>query len=322
MVQYDSIYLGNCISVLKTVPAGAAKLIATDPPFNIGLKYDLYDDKKDYRAYLAWCKEWLTECHRVLAPNGSIYVCIGDEYQAEINVLLKELGFYWRNTIIWYYTFGENQKNKFNRTHTVIHYFSKSSTEVAFYPDAVKVPSKRMLMGDKRAKAGGKIPDDVWESTSLEDHAPSALPADWTEWKMGVLNTVLRAGIKLNKAIDMVEEAAPSGVGDVWKISRVCGTFKERIVDENRSGTVCFTLTTEANVICEDQADTVVTVLVDGGALGAGPRPGIGGHGAVMPRSNGGKVCSTNEGPCACGKRHMPGDADVMANPFVSRSTV
>jgi site-specific DNA-methyltransferase (adenine-specific) len=239
MVQYDSIYLGNCISVLKTVPAGAAKLIATDPPFNIGLKYDLYDDKKDYRAYLAWCKEWLTECHRVLAPNGSIYVCIGDEYQAEINVLLKELGFYWRNTIIWYYTFGENQKNKFNRTHTVIHYFSKSSTEVAFYPDAVKVPSKRMLMGDKRAKAGGKIPDDVWESTSLEDHAPSALPADWTEWKMGVLNTVLRAGIKLNKAIDMVEEAAPSGVGDVWKISRVCGTFKERIVDENGSSHPC-----------------------------------------------------------------------------------
>jgi hypothetical protein len=94
------------------------------------------------------------------------------------------------------------------------------------------------------------------------------------------------------------------------------------LASENRSGTVCFTLTTEANVICEDQADTVVTVLVDGGTLGAGPRPGIGGHWAVTPRMNGGKVCSTNEGPCACGKRHMPGDADVMANPFVSRSTV
>lgn len=94
------------------------------------------------------------------------------------------------------------------------------------------------------------------------------------------------------------------------------------LASENRAGTVCFTLTAEANVIYEDQADTVVAVLVDGGTLGAGPRPGIGGHGAVTPRTNGGKVCSTNEGACACGKRHMPGDADVMANPFVSRSTV
>jgi hypothetical protein len=91
---------------------------------------------------------------------------------------------------------------------------------------------------------------------------------------------------------------------------------------EDRAGQACFGLTTEANVLCADQADTVVTVLVDGGALGGGPRPGIGGHGAVTLRTIGGKVCSTNEGVCACGKRHMPGDADVMANPFVSRSTV
>lgn len=200
---FDSVYHGDCLDVLKAVPDGVARLVATDPPFNIGLKYDLYEDKRDYKAYIAWCKSWLAQCHRVLAPNGAIFVCIGDEYQAEINVLLKELGFFWRNTIVWYYTFGENQKNKFNRTHTIIHYFSKSSTDLAFYPDAVKVPSKRQLMGDKRAKAGGKIPDDVWESTNHEGHSPSALP------------------------------------DDVWKISRVCGTFKERILDDDGSAHPC-----------------------------------------------------------------------------------
>lgn len=202
-LRTNIIYHGDCVKVLGSLPSSCAQLVATDPPFNIGLKYDLYEDKKDYKAYLAWCKAWLTECHRILAPNGSIFVCIGDEYQAEINVLLKELGFYWRNTIIWYYTFGENQKAKFNRTHTVIHYFSKSSTEWKFYGDSVKVPSKRQLMGDKRAKAGGKLPDDVWESTEHGDVAPSALP------------------------------------DDVWKISRVCGTFKERILDEDGSAHPC-----------------------------------------------------------------------------------
>jgi site-specific DNA-methyltransferase (adenine-specific) len=199
----DVVYLGDCVKVLGSIPDGVVQTVATDPPFNIGLAYDLYEDKKDYKAYIAWSKSWLEQCHRILAPNGSIFVCIGDEYQAEINVLLKELGFFWRNTIIWYYTFGENQKKKFNRTHTVIHYFTKSATDYKFLPEAVKVPSKRQLMGDKRAKAGGKLPDDVWESTSHQDVAPSALP------------------------------------DDVWKISRVCGTFKERILDADGSAHPC-----------------------------------------------------------------------------------
>ena len=202
-MQTDVIYHGDCVKGLKSVPDGVAMLVATDPPFNIGLKYDLYDDKVDYKTYIAWSKSWIAECYRVLAPNGSIYVSIGDEYQAEINILLKEAGFFFRNTIVWYYTFGENQRNKFNRCHTMIHYFTKSSTEFKFNADAVKVPSKRQLMGDKRAKAGGKIPDDVWESKSNDNPTPSAVP------------------------------------DDVWKISRVCGTFKERLLKKDGSAHPC-----------------------------------------------------------------------------------
>lgn len=213
-METDVIYLGDCVQVLKSLPDASVDLVATDPPFNIGLKYDLYDDKKDYQAYLAWTRLWLTECRRVLKPTGSIFVCIGDEYQAEINVILKELGFFFRNTIIWYYTFGENQKKKFNRCHTVIHYFSKSSTEYKFFPDAVKVPSARMIKyKDGRAKSGGKLPDDVWESTSIFDASPSALSDDLL---------------------------APNGIpDDVWKISRVCGTFRERIKDADGTAHPC-----------------------------------------------------------------------------------
>ncbi len=123
---------------------------------------------------------------------------------------------------------------------------------------------------------------------------------------------------EIRRAVRAVLKGDDAALPDVLAELCEAGT----LVSEDRAGHVCFALTTEATVICEDQADTVVTVLVDGGALGGGARPGIGGHGAVTLRTNGGKVCSTNEGVCACGKRHMPGDADVMANPFVSRSTV
>lgn len=200
-MQLDVVYLGDCVKVLKAIPDNSVDLVATDPPFNIGLAYDLYEDKKDYKAYLDWSREWIGECARILAPHGSMFVCIGDEYAAEINVLLKEAGLFWRNWLVWYYTFGENQKGKFNRCHTHIHYFTKSSTDYRFNPDAVKVPSARQeKYKDKRAKDGGKLPDDVWESSELEDTSPSRLP------------------------------------DDVWKVSRVCGTFKERIVEVAPNG--------------------------------------------------------------------------------------
>lgn len=199
-MQWNQVWLGDCVELLKSVPDGSVNLVATDPPFNIGLAYDLYDDKKGYQEYQDWCQKWIAECHRVLAPNGSMYVCIGDEYAAEVNILLKKQGFHFRNWILWYYTFGENQRKKFNRCHTHILYFTKSSTEWTWNGDDIKIPSKRMLLGDKRAKPGGKIPDDVWEETSTE--SPELF----------------------SPCVESLE--IPS---DVWKISRLCGTFKERV---------------------------------------------------------------------------------------------
>lgn len=164
VMEWNQVLHGSCLDILPLVSSGSVELVATDPPFNIGLKYDLYEDKKGYNEYQDWCRKWIAECVRILAPNGSIYVCIGDEYAAEVNIIMKQAGLIQRNWCLWYYTFGENQRKKFNRCHTHILYFSKSSTDLIWNGDSVKVPSARQLKyNDKRAKAGGKIPDDVWQ---------------------------------------------------------------------------------------------------------------------------------------------------------------
>ena len=38
------IHQGDCIAGLKKVPDGTIDLAFADPPFNIGFKYDQYDD--------------------------------------------------------------------------------------------------------------------------------------------------------------------------------------------------------------------------------------------------------------------------------------
>ena len=157
------IILGDCLNIMKNEKSSSVDLIFADPPFNIGIKYDLYKDNLSYNDYKLWSQSWIMECHRLLKSNGSIYIAIGDEFVSEINIILKELGFYFRNWIIWYYSFGQNQRKKFSRTHTHILYFTKDRENFTFNDKDIRVPSKRQTVyNDKRANFMGKIPDDVW----------------------------------------------------------------------------------------------------------------------------------------------------------------
>lgn len=159
----DKIINGDCRQVLKKFPSNSINLIFADPPYNIGIKYDTHNDTMSSIDYLQWCEEWINECARVLREDGSFYLAIGDEYAAEIVLMLKEKGLILRNWIIWYYTFGQSQRKKFNRSHTHILYFVKNDKNFTFNPDNIRVESVRLKIGDKRANPKGKVPDDVWQ---------------------------------------------------------------------------------------------------------------------------------------------------------------
>ncbi len=163
----NKIICGDCIEVLGKIDKPFADLIFADPPFNIGYKYDKYHDKVKKKNYIAWTKDWISACKKVLKPNGSFYIAIGDEYAANIKIIADELGLFMRNWIIWHYSFGQQMKKKFARSHTHIFYFVNDKKNFTFNDHAVRVPSDRQLIyNDKRANAAGKMPDDVWKGYS------------------------------------------------------------------------------------------------------------------------------------------------------------
>jgi site-specific DNA-methyltransferase (adenine-specific) len=144
-----------------------ADLIFADPPFNIGYKYDKYYDKVKSKNYIAWTREWMTVCKKVLKPAGSFYIAIGDDYAANVKIIADQLGLHLRNWIIWHYTFGQQTKNKFARSHTHIFYLVNDKKNFTFNDHAVRVPSDRQLIyNDRRANPAGKMPDDVWTEYS------------------------------------------------------------------------------------------------------------------------------------------------------------
>lgn len=189
----DQLLVGDSLRHLAELPEASVHLAFADPPFNIGYEYDVYNDRQSRADYLDWTERWLAAVRRVLRPDGSFYVAIGDEYVAELKVRLDALGLTLRNWIVWHYTFGVNCKRKFNRSHAHILYYVVDPKCFTFNAAAVRVPSARQTTyADRRANPTGKLPDDTWVLRPQEDE----------------------------------QFFAPDS--DTWYVARVCGTFKER----------------------------------------------------------------------------------------------
>ena len=185
---------GDCLELLSRVSSDSVPLAFADPPFNIGYSYDTYHDRRSTDDYLDWSTRWMSEIRRILRPDGTFWLAIGDEYAAELKVIAtRELGFVCRSWVVWYYTFGVNCQQKFNRSHAHLFHFVCDPKSFTFNADTIRVPSARELVyGDRRANPKGRLPDDTW----------ILRPQDLT------------SGFNTNE--------------DTWYFPRVCGTFKER----------------------------------------------------------------------------------------------
>jgi site-specific DNA-methyltransferase (adenine-specific) len=164
---HNNILLGDCIELLDKIDQPFVDMVFADPPFNVGFRYDKYHDKLEKNNYLAWTRDWMTACLRVLKPHGSFYVAIADDYAAHIRIIGEELGLSVRNWIIWHYTFGQQTTQKFAKSHTHILYFVRDVKNFVFNDLAVRIPSDRQLYyNDARAISIGKIASDTWDCYS------------------------------------------------------------------------------------------------------------------------------------------------------------
>jgi len=233
-IRYNTIRNGDCIAGLKTLDASIVDLAFADPPFNIGYQYDSYNDSLDSEKYLAWSRDWTGEVVRVLKPTGTFWLAIGDEYAAELKVMLQqEHGLTCRSWVVWYYTFGVNCKYKFSRSHAHLLHMVKDPKAFTFNSDAIRVPSARQLVyGDRRANPTGRLPDDTW---------------------------VLRPQ-------DLPDGFQPDE--DTWYFPRVCGTFKERAgwhgcqMPEQLLGRIIRGCSNEADLVLDPFAGSGTTLAV------------------------------------------------------------
>ncbi len=111
----DSILQGDCIAMMRSLPAASIDMIFADPPYNLQLGGDLHrpdgsqvdavDDDWDkfdsLGTYDRFTRAWLAEARRILKPNGSVWV-IGSYHNIfRVGTALQDQGYWILNDIVW-----------------------------------------------------------------------------------------------------------------------------------------------------------------------------------------------------------------------------
>jgi len=170
-----TLYEGDRLELLRQIPDGAARLVVTSPPYNIGKKYE---KRISFFRYLQEQRETLRESFRILADDGSLCWQVGNHLAGDSEIfpldiyiyrICRRLGLKLRNRMIWSFEHGLHCKRRFSGRYETVLWFTKSD-EYVFRLDPVRVPQKypgkKHFKGPKAGQYScnplGKNPGDVW----------------------------------------------------------------------------------------------------------------------------------------------------------------
>jgi site-specific DNA-methyltransferase (adenine-specific) len=95
----------DCIKGMSRLADESVDLVATSPPYNLGINYRKFSDSQDRQSYLHWCNRWAGQIRRVLKSSGSFFLNVGAApsnpmLPHEIVMTLRD-SFVLQNTIHW-----------------------------------------------------------------------------------------------------------------------------------------------------------------------------------------------------------------------------
>jgi site-specific DNA-methyltransferase (adenine-specific) len=174
--ELNKIYNEDCISGMKKLKDNSVDIIICDPPYNIGKDFGNDSDKQEMSKYLEWCDDWISQCIRILKPNGTLYIYGFSEILSFIRVRIS-IKVRW---LIWHYTNKVCPSlNFWQRTHESILCCYKEKP--VFNRDEIREPYSDSFLknsvGKIRKATKGRFSDGKTE-TVYKAHENGALPRD------------------------------------------------------------------------------------------------------------------------------------------------
>jgi site-specific DNA-methyltransferase (adenine-specific) len=225
-VLKNTVYFGDNLAILQSIPTESIDLIYIDPPFNtgrsqqrskettrrndegdrVGFKGQRYETVKSqvlsyddqFVDYWAFLEPRLQEAHRLLKPTGTLYLHLDYRESHYAKVLLDALfgPDNFLNEIIWAYDYGGKSKSRWPAKHDTILVFVKDPKQYYFDSETVdREPYMAPGLVTEEKVAKGKLPTDVWWHTIVSPTGKERTGYP-TQKPIGILRRIIQASSK------------------------------------------------------------------------------------------------------------------------------
>jgi site-specific DNA-methyltransferase (adenine-specific) len=222
----NTVYLGDNLAVLKSIPDSSVQLIYIDPPFNtgreqqrskvttkrsdqgnrIGFKGQRYETVKStilsyddqFANYWEFLEPRLEQAFRVLKESGTLYLHLDYREAHYAKVLLDALfgPECFLNEIIWAYDYGGKAKSRWPSKHDTILVYVKNPASYYFDSEAVdREPYMAPGLVTPEKVEKGKLPTDVWWHTIVSPTGKEKTGYP-TQKPVGILRRIIQASSK------------------------------------------------------------------------------------------------------------------------------
>ena len=148
----QNIIQGDCLGILKGLPKDSVDLVITSPPYNIGVAYKTYQDRRPRDAYLKWLAEIGKQLHRVMRDGASFFLNIGSTNSdpwlpQDVSAELRDT-FTLQNHIVWVksISIGNDTVGHFKPI-TSHRYLNHNHEAIFHYTKTGSVPVDRVAIG-------------------------------------------------------------------------------------------------------------------------------------------------------------------------------
>jgi site-specific DNA-methyltransferase (adenine-specific) len=222
----NTVYLGDNLAVLKSIPDSSVQLIYIDPPFNtgreqqrskvttkrsdkgdrIGFKGQRYETVKStilsyddqFLNYWEFLEPRLEEAFRILNLTGTLYLHLDYREAHYAKVLLDSLfgPECFLNEIIWSYDYGGKSKRRWPSKHDTILVYVKDPASYYFDSESVdREPYMAPGLVTPEKVERGKLPTDVWWHTIVSPTGKEKTGYP-TQKPVGILRRIIQASSK------------------------------------------------------------------------------------------------------------------------------
>jgi site-specific DNA-methyltransferase (adenine-specific) len=222
----NTVYFGDNLAVLKSIPDSSVQLIYIDPPFNtgreqqrskvttkrsdqgnrIGFKGQRYETVKStilsyddqFANYWEFLEPRLEEAFRILNQTGTLYLHLDYREAHYAKVLLDALfgSECFLNEIIWAYDYGGKSKSRWPSKHDTILVYVKDPGSYFFDSESVdREPYMAPGLVTPEKVEKGKLPTDVWWHTIVSPTGKEKTGYP-TQKPVGILRRIIQASSK------------------------------------------------------------------------------------------------------------------------------